>query len=340
MRRRTLRFATLAAVLVLVAAGYAALWLYFATMIADGIDRWADDRRAEGFRVSYGEPRITGFPLHFIATVEHPVIEGPAGAWLWSGPTIVSSAPVWDYRHVAARVPGKHMVSWRAERGTRSLTIEAPLVQGEVDIAADGRVAAGEVALGQIIVQQDTGEVLGVREARAELRRLPPEQPGAAGGADIGFKFDLRAATLPARYAGPLGPLIDSIELNGAVLGPLPAAPPRESLALWRDAGGTLEVTKLDLAWGTLVVSGDGTFALDPDLQPIGAMAATVRGHEELLAALTSRMPSGLGNLVRITGALLGAGRPEGARISLSLQDGYLWLGPVKLAEVPRIQWP
>ena len=49
-------------------------------------------------------------------------------------------------------------------------------------------------------------------------------------------------------------------------------------LIQWRDKGGTVEVTRLNLDHGPLRLNGEGTFALDRDLQPVGTLTVRVEG--------------------------------------------------------------
>ena len=76
MSRRALTIALPGAV-ALIAAGYAVFWWVAATRVVDGVDRWADARRAEGWTVAYERVRASGFPLWIVVDVERPALEAP-----------------------------------------------------------------------------------------------------------------------------------------------------------------------------------------------------------------------------------------------------------------------
>ena len=127
-------------------------------------------------------------------------------------------------------------------------------------------------------------------------------------------------------------------------MGPVPPAPPRQAATAWRDAGGTLELERVALRWGTLAVTGSGTMALDAELQPIGAFSAAVEGYDELLTALVGagRVRSNDAGLARMALGFLAkpgpGGRPQIAA-PFTIQAGQMLLGPVKLGPAPRIPW-
>ena len=88
---------------------------------------------------------------------------------------------------------------------------------------------------------------------------------------------------LPKEARYPLGRTIGKAAIDAKLIGnPAFGQTPSRTLEAWRDAGGTLEVRRLDLVWGKFDLSGEGTVALDNALQPIVAMTASVLEEDEL----------------------------------------------------------
>jgi hypothetical protein len=116
-------------------------------------------------------------------------------------------------------------------------------------------------------------------------------------------------------------------------------------LVKWRDGGGTVEVARLNLAYGFLDVWANGTMALDGDMQPIGAFTAKVEGFFPLVDALKEK------GLVRARDAVtakvvLGVlakkpadGGPPTLNLPLTVQGRKVYAGPLALAQVPAIPW-
>jgi len=151
-----------------------------------------------------------------------------------------------------------------------------------------------------------------------------------------------------------LGRTTKRLTLNAAVKGDLPRILDNAALAGWRDGGGTLDVSGLDIGHGPLDLTGDGTGALDAGMQPIGAFTLRVRGFNEALDRLkdariikpkaAALMKTVLGMMARGQKAKPGAGaEPESRlqlKVPLSLQDRKVYIGPVAVAEVPVVRWP
>jgi hypothetical protein len=105
-----------------------------------------------------------------------------------------------------------------------------------------------------------------------------------------------------------------------------------------------VELTQFNANWeAATTVSGDGTVALDQRLQPVGAFSAVVRGYDEAVDAAVARglMTPAQGTAVKVWLNARAEKDERGLKVKLPLtiQDGFLSMGPVKLAQVPRIVW-
>ena len=128
-------------------------------------------------------------------------------------------------------------------------------------------------------------------------------------------------------------------------MGEIPPGRPAEALSVWQNSGGTVEIPHFELGWASLVVRAGGTMALDSALQPVAALTGKISGYNETADALVSA------KIVKPGAALVakfalgafsrtppGGGRPE-IEVPLSIQEGWLFVGPVKLLKLPEIRW-
>lgn len=345
MRRALIALAVL---LVLAAGAYVVYWQAAARTLADGIENWAAEQRRAGYAVSYEPPEIGGFPLRLEARIGAPEIAGRAGAlpWHWRGPTLLLQARPWAPLDATVSVPGQHDITIGGAEARRYV-VEAEQATGHGHFSLSGAVSELGLELGALVAAEE-----GVPERRLSAENsvlvLRPGPAGDHSQPSLEFQLSLAGVVLPAEADTPLGRELEKLELDGAVLGRIPetAATLEEALARWRDDGGTLELRRLVTHWGPLELTGDGTFALDGALQPIGAMSATVAGHDATMDAFVA---AGMvsprdGSIAKILLAALSRpspvdGRPE-VTAPVTLQDGYLWVGPAKLAPLPRVEWP
>jgi hypothetical protein len=184
------------------------------------------------------------------------------------------------------------------------------------------------------------GAQAGEIEADIMLPRQPPRSHRDLG---LAAAIQLFHLTLP-KPVKPLGNVIEDFALDVHILGGLPAGDWRQALAAWRDAGGTVEVSRATLQWGALMLETNGTLALDGAMQPMAAMTASIINHDALIdaAAAAGVLPAKNTDLVKLVLDLI-ARRGADGRMRLTapvtVQNGKLAIGNAKIGKVPRIEW-
>jgi hypothetical protein len=334
-----------AVVMAALAAAYVGAWFFLALQFRDGITDWVAARRAEGMTARYGTITLGGFPFRLSATVTQPALAARAPmAWSWQGEVAVVEARPWQLDRLKLHAPGTHAITFEVAPGrsetyrglARALTADMVFVRG--------RPTRADVMIAGLVMRGGTpARPLSVAEARIKIERPPAVDPDYRVST---LEADIEAQNLrlPADSEPPLGRDLARLRLVGSVMGLIPDGPLAPAFERWRDAGGTIRVTRLETRYGPLSFAGDGTLALDGAMQPIGAFTARIEGFLETIDALRDR------GLVRgrdavtakvVLGAL--ARRSESGAPSLTIavtvQDGKLYVGPVALLAVPRIPW-
>jgi hypothetical protein len=324
---------------------YGALWRLAANQFRAATLAWIERRSEEGYRISHTRLETGGFPAVVRLTLWDPTIagSGAGGSWSWSGEKAVAEVSPLDPRHVTVRMAGKQ----RLQRvvGTRRFAYEGSASELTVDAAPGGWLPVGAVTVRDLVLRPVEG---GDSVSAARIDIAARGDPGAtADDRTATYDLTLEAADvgLPPALGLPLGGDVSRVALTAKLLGTLEAGPWPEALARWRDAGGTVEVSRLELLYGPLTLTADGTLALDEANQPIGAFSARAVGVARTVDALHRR---GLIEDMNAAAAkvMLGlmARRPaDGGEpildVPLTLQDRTLHAGPVALAVIPEIRW-
>jgi hypothetical protein len=332
--RRTL-IASCAA-LVLGVAGYSIYWLVTAERLRSGVERWAASRQAEGRDLRWTAVASEGFPFSFRLRVTGVLLDGtrplPFAA---ATPVLLGEARPWNLQQWQVSAPEGAQLGMPVE-GT---TLAAATLDGTLDL---GMPEGTSVTLTAHDVAASGSAPLRIAEAVLHLT-LPPRPPAGHRDADFEAALHLEKMTLP-RSLPPLGDTVDALSLAGTVKGVLPQGPLRQSLASWREDGGTLELQDGSLHWGALALAATGTLALDDALQPIGALTATVVDQDAVLdaAAAQGTLRASDANLAKIVLGLMakpGADGKQRLTVPLSLQNRRLYLGPAQIATLPRFTW-
>ncbi|MEE8295117.1 MAG: DUF2125 domain-containing protein [Sphingomonadales bacterium] len=113
----------------------------------------------------------------------------------------------------------------------------------------------------------------------------------------------------------------------------------RKTLAGWRDKGGTLEIDSFTFQVGEKSYSGSGSFTLDEELKPLGSLGLVGVSNLELLTFFENIGMLGRqeASFLRDFLETLPNQDKESMPLSLSIQGGFLTLGPARMIEVGSI---
>ena len=324
---------------------YSGLWLVAANQFRAATLSWIEQRQGEGYRITYSALETGGFPAAVRVILADATITGkrPRGSWTWSVDEAVVEASPHSPRQVTVRAPGAQRLE--GVFGARRVRYVGSAAEVTVDVASGGRLPVGTATIRELVLQPVDG---GDKVAVASLDVVSRGDPGAPADERTATQELTLAATdllLPRTLGLPLGGDVARVAIEAKLYGTLEPSPWPEALVRWRDAGGTIEVPRLELKYGPLSLSADGTLALDQANQPIGAFNARIVGASQTVDALRERRLIGDGNAVAVKAMLaLTARQPQDGGppvldIPLTLQERTLYAGPLAVAVVPEIRW-
>ena len=327
------------------AAGYTGYWFIAASEIEDRIEAWTEERRATGVEIESAATEVAGFPLRFEVAVSEPRIHDTENGWRWAAGEFRAELRPWDFSEAIVIPDRRHAVhildggEWRA--------IDGRIDDGRLVVGLDG---ARRIGIGDIALELHGVEVDGLWSggpARVESVRAT----GLARGGDEGGGEVLRAALamrdilLPEGLGEELGENLAFLDIDASVVGPIGGGDEAgETIAAWRDAGGTLELADFRVRWGPLGIESNGTIALDGEMRPIAALTADIIGYGNVIDALimSNMIPLGDAFIAKVAFNML-AERPEDGgppvlrAVPVTAQDGTLFVGPVKVADLPPL---
>ena len=329
------------AALLVVGGGYTAFWFLVAGRIETGILVWAQSQRADKIDVSWQKTRVSGYPVTFRIDLGSAVLRDRAvtSSPELHIPVLAGSARPWDLADWRLAVPEGFTADLAAAGGGAPAKLIAHTADGVVAIENAGGWTLW-LTLGDIRVE--AGAPILVGSAHATLT-VPPGP--SRGHADPMTALAVEASQIKLPLGiGPLGDKIDELDFGATVKGALPAGKLADAVAVWRDAGGAIELDNLRLKWGALDATATGTIALDQELQPTGRLSGAIQGYDQILTVLVEngQMRASDAGLARIALTMLAKAGPDGKpeiRTAFTIQNGQMFLGPAKLGRVPHITW-
>jgi hypothetical protein len=317
-------------------------------MTEASIENWMELRRGFGERVTYSD-MITrsGYPFTIHHEVKAPVWtirHGGLETRMTTPVLVVENSPLNPFRLTLEADQGVHLRSGGAS-GMNTLTtgsVRGSVLAGEYAPESGYVVAERLVAddpAGAHLAKMDRMEVrFGPDDNAAEVGAQAAEQPVPVIGV---LDLDISGLVLSERFQVPFtGPA--DLRTRTAIEGGLPSYDPA-GLALWRDAGGVIDIRALSIYWAPLDLRGDGAFALDRNLRPQGAATISASGLPATLDQVVAMggVKPGEASWIKLALIALAKPPPEGGppRVTapLTIQDGQVSLGPLKIGRVGSI---
>ncbi len=330
---------------VLLGAAYTGYWFWLAQTFQQNLALWVDQQRAMGYRISYASGEPGGYPLSIHIALSEVVIDSPPGQSSWRLDTASKFLSIAPWSPLSLRIidgdePAACNLRWAADGRNLGMSIDG--MDLRIRLSTAGDLPAIRISGRSVGVTEQGREIAGLIQPSGSVDLFP-----AASDTQSSAEFLLSAHGIdfvpPAQSDSKTVQTYDWL-IVGQIKGPVPLAPLPAALAAWSSEGGHVELTQFNATWeAATTVSGDGTVALDRRLQPVGAFSAVVRGYNEAVDAAVGRgvMTAAQGTAVKLWLSARAEKDERGFKVKLPLtiQDGFLSMGPIKLAQVPRIAW-
>lgn len=338
--------AVIVAALVIAVAALGAGWWFVANRLEAEIDAFAARITAGGGHFTTAERRRAGFPFHPTVILMKPDVSvppGEPGPWAWTGERADVGVSLFTPSTIDVTLSGASRLQAAPFGEPLDLAVEASGATAQ--LARDPARETATVNLANLSIAAPSGDTAQIDSAILKIARTrvpPTDERGQAYTAGL----QLLGLTLPETRTTPLGRRMAQLLLEGVVLGPLAPALDTPAFQGWRDAGGTVEITRFLARFGPLTMTAEATLALDGDMQPMGAGTGRIQGFAPALDALAASQAIRLNdaNAAKTFLALLARPPMPGAEPQLTapitLQEKKLFIGPVAVAQMPRIDWP
>lgn len=335
----------LALLVILLALGWSAVWVYAAGRAEREIEAWIAREARLGRIWNCGDRSLGGFPFRFELNCRAPSLETRGGDPVRiSAVSAQAVAQIWEPNHIVAEFTAPARVedlkTGKVYDGTWSLM----QVSGIGDLSGQPQ---------RFSLQADNPKILDGAAAGTEPRpllsarllelhaRRTPAADGKPDGVDYagGIAGGESALLAGLGIAGPVEVTLQGNISASADLRPMPVA---ERLRAWAAAGGVLRVDRFVVTTPEIAVSAEGTGMLNRQGLVNGNITLGFAGLTELTQRLDQAgvIPSGWAPMVA---AVAMVGRPaevggrKGSSFALGFKDGMLRLGPVPVGAIPPL---
>ncbi|WP_010138597.1 DUF2125 domain-containing protein [Oceanicola sp. S124] len=326
-------------VIALLAALWSGYWWIGASRLQDEATGWMAARRAEGWQLDHADFGVTGFPNRFDMVWRNLAVADPDSGLAVELPEFAIFALSYKPNHVIA--------AWPQTFGLRTLE--------------DRFQIQSETMRASLVMKPNTA--LELQRAQFTLDRLQldkPGQPAFAGSGPLSLAM-MQDEAEEARYR--LGLSAEAVKLPEGVVARMAADKglPEQIRALTLDAHVTferpwdihalqdarpqprrVELHQARAEWGELMLQLSADLDVDAGGVPRGDVHVQARNWREMLqmavnlGALDERLAQ---TAERALSSMAGmGGNPNSLDLSLTLEDGRIWLGFIPLGPAPRIE--
>lgn len=337
------RLKVIAAISIIGLGLWIGIWFLAVLQYHRVIDGWVSTQRAMGYEVEYDNRMTVGFPHHIMLRFDNLRWKNTDNIIFKADHMFLSALP-WQWQKFHAKFKGHVELAAPIETGSTALVLGGNEGHASVGLDKDGTWKFSEVSLEQAHIGRAPDYLFTAESLKATAIR-PDHPPKDHRETSLTVTGDAQNVILPKNMPSPFGPLIKVMHLELNVMGEMPDFRKKASLSAWNDASGVVEFDALHMVWGPLELTGKGTIGFDDALQPEGAFASTIVGHEAVLKALSdygfiaprqkAMMDSALSLFAKPTDYKQGSGLD----MPITIQLSGLFLGPVKIFSFPEIEW-
>jgi len=337
------------AITVSLPAVYSCFWLIMAKKIENDIYHWKRQQETAAWKFDYDKIRVSGFPWNWVFNLENPNFKNirASNELRWSGSQLQMKLKPWDLKNVEFWTKGKQELHFYKKSLIKPVKARIKNGWGKLTLNRFGKIGDLKFSLDECVIQTPDTKQVQLNGISVTLSSNLPNKPETRAHQVPLFHLntEFSGLILPRMAFPSLEKKISELRLSADFLGVAEGRTIKEFLSTWSQNGGSLEINHINFKWAKLKFSGNGTLALDDQLQPIAALSAKVSGYK---AAINSMVLSGfikpsLGMVLSFAASILAKKREslnqEQIGIPLTLQDSFLHLGPVKILKIPILNW-
>jgi hypothetical protein len=309
-------------------------WFVGSSVIRTAANDWIAAQAANGVTAETSSLSVAGFPNRFDLTANDVRFADPASGIGWQAPFAQIFAMTWKPWHIIAALPPTQTVTLPGQEVT--ITSEGQRASVRARPAASLPLAMAIVESGPLAATSTQGWTHSAEKVVLSLgvaAGQPNDYDIAADIAGLAPDATLLVRLLPE---GGLPPTISEIRLRATATLTAP---------LDRHAGKTqprlaaVNLTDLTVTWGEIALKAEGGIAPDDKGLAAGRINLTVKNWRTvmpiLVASGTVRPQLARTAETMLEGLARQTGDPEVLKVPLTMQDGWMSLGPIPLGPSP-----
>jgi hypothetical protein len=330
----------------LIIVAYSGWWWLTAHALTGRIDQWIAGEQGKGAKITPMAVAVGGYPFAFSVKLTNVSLAWPGGFGFSSQSLKLRNRP-WSLRSFKVNATGGFEIALPAGTSRPALVLVGETLKGHASFQDTAMPVTMDLTADTVSASTSIAGGPASREMTVATVEFDGTRPTTTPTADTDVAYDLSLKLIDlsaqALEGNPLGGTISQTALHVQLLGPPPVQWDDMGLKAWREAGGSVNVNTLSLQWGQLAVSGNGTLALDKEMQPEGAFTAHLSGFEQALDSLAAAgwIKLSAASIAKLALGIASHPGPDGkpsVDTPLTIQNRHISAGAIKLGQVPELK--
>ncbi len=329
-------------------AAYSAYWYYIAENAEDHVRDIIQKLEHDGITLTYDSFEVTGFPYRIIVSLDNPKVSQEQGDVYstWVSDKLHIYAQPWNFSHLIFTSNASRLSVYEKQNANNTDSSGIFLDSAAVRLSFNGPKNSGSrisVELTNSFASRyaDNSPILSAQNFAMHIRVENSDIPTAENTllapklADVALGIE--GLTIGENTSTKV---IDELTLVSELRGDTAPNLSRSGLEAWRDGSGTLEISQFDIIISGMDVKADGSVTLDQELKPLGALSTRIavpQAASEVVSRFINLDKQAQDTLNSSLVLLQTFSGGDSIPLSLTAQNGHLWLGPLRLTELPPI---
>jgi 1-acyl-sn-glycerol-3-phosphate acyltransferase len=340
-------FAVCLAILAGVGGVYYYAWQKVVGTLEQQVEYYIAARKAEGFQIKYQGMQTGGFPWSIKLIFDHPTIKIEKLSNLEGiveGDLIISST-VWAPQNIHFESHGSVRVSQYLFDPQKAFRMDITSLKGL--ISSNTQEQTMGLLFDKTLLYSQNTLLLEADNFEIETQKLTEKTEKNKEPYSIVLKTEKLSWQM--KPLTTLGNTLEDIKIKATLntVGQEHSSKSVKDVAqAWFNDDGTFECEAFDFKWGDLIVKANGAFSLDGKLQPLVVFSAEVQNLESFLNKMTTEkiITPQTGSLAKLGLSIFKQPSKDSKedfyhKVSFTIQDGRLSIGPVDLFALPPIPW-
>lgn len=289
------------------------------------------DLKQKGYVISYSKVEFKGNPFVIKVVFQDFQFKDPRHFIEWKGQEVNVSIKPWDPYTLSYSLPGDQAVTISQNTSLQFEVLKVEGAKGIASLTTQGKLEKTSLSIDHIFSPANTQFL--------SLQSLTLAATNLIDPLNLNLKIKTNLVGLETLLKIPPLDYPLTVKLDAHFSGYEPHGAFPKTVTEWRDGGGVLEISHLEITWPPIIVDAEGTLTFDKEMYPLGSFSSRIVGYHNILTYMVELgwMKKKNASTASFMLDLFSAPNETGSKrltVPITLQNKRLSIGPASLIKL------